>query len=191
MKNMDIVLGSVAGAATFLVALIFFEAPIFLAVVFGAAAFGLGSLVSTQRPAEIAQQDARADAVKDGKAKLGTMLRLQSQLEDGIPKKKLGDLCVVTKKILAELERDPEDLQRAKQFLNYYLPTTITIIEKYQKLTASGAREDTIRDSMKKINETLFSLHAAFEKQLAMLLSNDMMDLDTELQLLKANIGNL
>lgn len=187
---MDIVIGSVAGAAVFLVSLIFFEAPLFLALVFGGAAFGIGALTSNKRPGQIAQQDAHAEAVKDGKTKLGAMLKLQGQLEDGTTKKKLGELCVATKKILAELERDPDDLPRAKQFLNYYLPTTIAIVEKYQKLTASGAGS-TVQESMRKINDTLGSLVLAYEKQLTMLLSNDVMDLDTELQLLKANIDNL
>ncbi len=102
---------------------------------------------------------------------------------------KIGGICETVDKILAEIRRDPDDLKRARQFLSYYLDSTITILEKYEKLTANPVRDDKIKSSIARVEAMLDTIGKAFEKQLANLLSNDVMDLDAELALLENTIN--
>ncbi len=102
---------------------------------------------------------------------------------------KIDALCKTVSEILAEIRRDPDDLKRARQFLSYYLDSTITILEKYEKLTANPVRDDKIKTSIARVEAMLDTIDKAFEKQLANLLSNDVMDLDAELALLESTIN--
>ena len=67
--------------------------------------------------------------------------------------------------------------------------STITILEKYEKLTANPVRDDKIKTSIARVEAMLDTIDKAFEKQLANLLSNDVMDLDAELALLESTIN--
>lgn len=102
---------------------------------------------------------------------------------------KIGALCETVAKILAEIRRDPDDLRRARQFLSYYLDSTIAILEKYETLAATPVRDDKIAASVARADAMLDTIGKAFEKQLANLLSNDVMDLDAELALLENTIN--
>lgn len=102
---------------------------------------------------------------------------------------KIAALCRTVDKILAEIRRDSDDLKRARQFLSYYLDSTITILEKYEKLIANPVRDEKIGASIERVEAMLDTIGKAFEKQLANLLSNDVMDLDAELALLENTIN--
>lgn len=91
-------------------------------------------------------------------------------------------------KILAEIRRDPADLKRSRQFLSYYLDATINIITKYATLSSQRVDDESIGESLSRTERMLDTINLAFEKQLARLLSNDVMDLDTELTLLEKTI---
>lgn len=114
------------------------------------------------------------------------------RLIDNMPKNETRTLSTqvldVVYRIVEDLKNDPKDVKPARQFLTYYMDSTITIFQKYIDIISSGAKGSDIQSAMQKINETLAALKKAYEKQLEKLLENDLMDLDTELDLLKTTM---
>ena len=73
----------------------------------------------------------------------------------------------------------------ARQFLSYYFDTSISIVNKYSQLSMQEVQSPEISRSLLKAENMLNSIDIAFDRQLARLLSNDVMDLDVEIETLE------
>lgn len=190
----DWLLAGIAAGATFLVSFVFVQLPLAVALPITALGFGAGTQLFRRKaaapvlPGTVAPADI-ATALQDGRNKIATIRSLGTALGTrGTMAGKVAALCRTGDSILAEIKRDPGDLRRARQFLSYYLDTTITILEKYQTLAAQPVRDQSITSSLAKVEVMVDTIGRAFEKQLANLLTNDVMDLDADLALLQNTI---
>lgn len=89
------------------------------------------------------------------------------------------------REILSDIAKDPKDLKTARAFLNYYPDAVIKILERYTDLQRRPVSDPSIATSVEKVEGMLQQITRAFEKQLAQLLQDDVMDLDTEMELLR------
>lgn len=87
--------------------------------------------------------------------------------------------------ILADIKKDPKDLKMARSFLGYYPDAVIKILERYLDLQRRPVSDPAIANSLARAEGMLKQIGDAFEKQLARLLQDDVLDLDTELELLR------
>ncbi len=87
--------------------------------------------------------------------------------------------------ILSDIKKDPKDLKTARSFLGYYPDAVIKILERYLDLQKRPTSDPAIVNSLAKAEGMLKQIADAFEKQLTRLLQDDVMDLDTELELLR------
>jgi len=101
---------------------------------------------------------------------------------------KVDAIADVIRRILDDLEEDPTDIPKARQFLNYYLDATLNVVKRYAQLSEKASGDPEIRESLEKVENTLDTIKDAFEKQLRILLEHDKMDLDTELTVLRRTI---
>jgi 5-bromo-4-chloroindolyl phosphate hydrolysis protein len=90
--------------------------------------------------------------------------------------------------ILDEIRKDPKDLKTARSFLNYYPEAVIKILDRYTDLQSRNINDPSIQNSLSKAEDLLGTITRAFEKQLTQLFQNDVMVLDTELELLRRTI---
>lgn len=90
----------------------------------------------------------------------------------------------LTGKIFAALEEDTSRLGRARKFLNYYLPTTVSLLGRYQTLERQGAGGQ-IAGTMEKIEEMLEKVETAFRKQLENLYEAEAMDISADIQVMQ------
>jgi 5-bromo-4-chloroindolyl phosphate hydrolysis protein len=114
-----------------------------------------------------------------------TMVDLVSKMKTGEIRDKAIKVCDVIYRIIEDLKQDPNDVKTARQFLSYYLDSILKIFQKYLDITSHRAKGQDVEAVIEKINDTLTSLYHALEKQLSKLLENDILDLDSELDLLK------
>ena len=189
-KTSDGLLAGILGAALFLVFLFVINAGPIVSLVIGGAGFGAGMLLfSRKKPEVIAQEIDLKTAVSNGQKKLVEIQKFQKLIKKPVVVAKVKEICEVIEKILEDLEKDPQDLKAARQFLDYYLDSTIKILNRYVELSAQNISDDSIKASLLKVENMLQTIKDAFEKKLAQLLSNDVMDLDTELSLLDQSIN--
>ena len=127
-------------------------------------------------------------ALAEGTSKLETIRSEGRTIENGAVRRKVEDVTEVAERILKDIENDPKDLRRARQFFTYYLDATINIVKRYADLSRRGSRSEALTQSLAKTESTLDTLKKAYDKQLALLLEDDVMDLDAELELLERTI---
>ena len=83
------------------------------------------------------------------------------------------------------MEQHPEKQQQAATFLNYYLPTTLKLLDSYALLEAQGIEGDNITASKQQISQIMDTLIKGFEKQLDQLFSTQAIDINSDIEVLE------
>ena len=96
----------------------------------------------------------------------------------------------LTQKIFDYVRQHPENLRQIRQFLNYYLPTTIKLLEQYVVLQNQGMRVGNIDEGMTKIENMLEKVIAAFQQQLDSLFENDVVDITAEIRVMEKTMAS-
>ena len=68
--------------------------------------------------------------------------------------------------------------------MNYYLPTTIKLLNAYDRMSALGVDGENIDKSMKNINEMLDAAILAYKKRLDSLFANQALDIETDIDVM-------
>ncbi|MEZ4652606.1 MAG: 5-bromo-4-chloroindolyl phosphate hydrolysis family protein [Candidatus Eisenbacteria bacterium] len=100
----------------------------------------------------------------------------------------MESICRRMEQIYENFERDPKDIKTAGQFLSYYTDTTVRIIERYIELSGHDVADRDIQSTLTKVESILGQIDRAFEKQLAKLLRDDALDLESEIRLLEKTL---
>ena len=74
--------------------------------------------------------------------------------------------------------------KQIKKFLDYYLPTTIKLLNAYDRMGAQGIEGENISGTMKSINEMLDTAIAAYHKLLDSLFANQALDVETDIEVM-------
>ncbi|MFC1669111.1 5-bromo-4-chloroindolyl phosphate hydrolysis family protein [Spirochaetota bacterium] len=97
----------------------------------------------------------------------------------------IQDICKVGIEIFNHVKNSPEEIKKIRQFNNYYLDTTEKIVSQYIDLSNKREGAAEIEESLKKVELLLDPIKKTFDKQLANLLENDLLDLDVEISVLE------
>ena len=124
-------------------------------------------------------------AVVDEGAKAHTELtRLYASIPNLSVKRKVQELIEVSDKIIADAVADPSDVPQIKKFLDYYLPTTIKLLNSYDRMGQQGIEGENITGTMQSIEEMLDTAVEAYKKLLDSLFANQAMDVETDIQVM-------
>ena len=88
------------------------------------------------------------------------------RIADPVLSEKIDHLETVAGKIFREVEEHPEKQQQAATFLNYYLPTTLKLLDSYAKFEEAGIEGENLSRAQERIEETMDALIKGFDKQL-------------------------
>ena len=72
-----------------------------------------------------------------------------------------------------------------RQFLNYYLPTTIKLMEQYVTLQNQSLKTENITEGMQKIEDLLDKVIIAFQRQLDALFEADVVDITADIRVME------
>ena len=125
------------------------------------------------------------EVIRQGRASIAAIRRLNEQIPDEDISKNLSALEDLTRKIFARLEADKQHIPRCRQFLNYYLPTTIELLERYVTLQNQGLDSGDIREAMGRIAGMLYTIREAFTRQLDSLFAQDVVDINAEITVME------
>ncbi len=135
-------------------------------------------------PQESAQplNDEQNEILKNGRTHLTEIRRRMTHIANIPIRTVSGKICDEADKILKILRQKPELIVRVRQFLNYYLPTLCSILEKYNRLEQGGVAADDISENTL---EHLIDIKHAMERQYEALFDDDKLDLTVEMEALK------
>ena len=120
-----------------------------------------------------------------GKKSVEEIQRLNDEIPDFKLSAQIKQLEVLTDKIFAYVKQNPAKLKQIRQFLDYYLPTTIKLLGQYVELQNQGMRMGNIDEGMKKIEAMLDKIIVAFQKQLDSLFESDVVDITADIQVME------
>ena len=87
-------------------------------------------------------------------------------------------------RIFDRVEQNPETVSDIRRLMEYYLPTTVKLLEAYEDLDAQPVQGENILSSKKEIEGTLDTLNMAFEKLLDDLFQDTAWDVASDISVL-------
>jgi len=91
---------------------------------------------------------------------------------------------MLIQKIFERVKEDPGSLEDIQKLMEYYLPTTVKLLDAYQQLENQPVQGENIRNSKTEIEQTLDTLNIAFEKLLDSLFEDVAWDVSSDISVL-------
>ena len=122
--------------------------------------------------------------IKEGKTAQRELGRLYASIGELEVKRKIRDIMEVSDKIIQDAIDDPSDVPQIKKFLDYYLPTTIKLLNTYDRMGSQGIEGENISGTMSSIEQMLDTAISAYKKLLDGLFANQAMDIETDIEVM-------
>ena len=116
---------------------------------------------------------------------ISEMRRLNDTIEDETISAQIDHLEDITGKIIGAVVDKPSKLPQLRRFLNYYLPTTLKLLNAYDRMDAAGVSGSNIDGTKGKIEDIMGTICAAFDKQLDALYGEEALDISTDITVLE------
>ncbi len=133
--------------------------------------------------------EAAADVIRSARAQVDAILGYADGIIKPDVRDKIVGLCRTADEILAELASKPRKLDAARSFLTYYLDAAARIVAGYASLSSRGAASPEIAEALAKAEASLDNIQQAFDRQLANVLEDRVLDLESEIELLEKTVG--
>lgn len=142
-----------------------------------------------QEPAKAGKKgtgDPELDALLEQKdLALSEMRRLNDSIKDEAISAQIDHLEGTTAKIIQHVVENPQKKPQISRFLNYYLPTTLKLLNAYDRMDAAGVSGTNIDGAMGKIETMMATVVEAFDKQLDALFGDVAMDISTDITVME------
>ena len=132
------------------------------------------------------EQESPVQTAPEGYAGILRQIReLNDRIADEALSAKLDRLEQLSGRIFKLVEENEEKRAAASTFLNYYLPTTLKLMENYANFEEAGVSGENLSQAKAKIEKTMDSIVAGFEHQLDALYRTDAMDIASDIQVME------
>lgn len=123
--------------------------------------------------------------ISDGEKAIGEMLRLDENIEDEKISADIVRLEKSSKAIFDQVKAQPEKLPQIRKFMDYYLPTTLKLLNAYDRMSAAGIGGENIDTTKERVEAMMTTIVQAFEKQYDALFGTDALDISTDISVLE------
>ena len=127
--------------------------------------------------------------IDDGRKAISEMKRLDDAIEDEKISQDIRRLEMVCQKIFDQVKADPGKLPQIRQFMDYYLPTTLKLLNAYDRMDGAGVEGENISGTKERVENIMGTIVTAFEKQLDSLFGADAMDISTDISVLETMLA--
>ena len=110
---------------------------------------------------------------------------LNVEIDDETVSERIDRIEKVTASILHTLDEHPERAKDARRFMNYYLPTTLKLLESYNLMEDQSYQGKNIQAARRRIEDVLDKIVVAAETQQDKLFKAETMDVDAEISVLE------
>lgn len=97
---------------------------------------------------------------------------------------KISRMELLVDRIFDRVEQNPDSVNDMRRMMDYYLPTTMKLLEAYEELDAQPVQGENIISSKKEIEDTIDTLNVAFEKLLDSLFQDTAWDVSSDISVL-------
>lgn len=154
----------------------------------------------TEEPAEAEEEPAPEEPVSTGDPKLDALIqekdraisemnRLNDAIADETISAQIDQLESTTAKIFDHVIEHPEKQGQIRKFMIYYLPTTLKLLNSYDRMGAAGVSGENIDGTMEKIETMMDTIVASFHKQLDALFRDEAMDIASDISVMETMLA--
>lgn len=97
---------------------------------------------------------------------------------------KITRMEFLVQRIFEQVKKKPDAADELQQMMDYYLPTTVKLLDAYAEMDSQPVQGENIRSSKKEIEDTLDTLNLAFEKLLDEIFKDIAWDVSTDISVL-------
>lgn len=123
--------------------------------------------------------------IYQGKRAIADIRRLNDEIPDERISAQIDLIERLTAQIFDCVRKNPKKLSQIRQFLNYYLPTTIKLMEQCVTLQNQSLKTENITEGMQKIEDLLDKVIIAFQRQLDALFEADVVDITADIRVME------
>ena len=114
---------------------------------------------------------------------------MNDSIEGEVISAKLFQLENLLKEIFDRIKEHPEQMSQMQKFMNYYLPTTLKLVQAYSEFDSISAPGEDIISAKAEIEKTLDTINKAFVELLNNLFRDSVFDVTTDAQVLQTMLA--
>lgn len=96
----------------------------------------------------------------------------------------MAKLLSIVREIFKQIKKDPTRIEELSKFMDYYLPTTVSLLKRYNEFNESEVVTESQKNSMAEIEKTISTIDDAFLKLLNEIYGNVAMDINSDITVL-------
>jgi 5-bromo-4-chloroindolyl phosphate hydrolysis protein len=132
------------------------------------------------------QEDPELAALRQERDRAITeMRRLNDNILDETISRQIDHLERTTGKIFDAVIEKPEKKGQIRQFMEYFLPTTIKLLNAYDRADSVGISGSNVNTTKAKVREMLTQIEGAFDRQLDNLFQEESLDIRSDIQVME------
>lgn len=125
------------------------------------------------------------EMIRTGDGYIRTIREANDDIPGEVISRKLDRLEQVVKRIFESVKKHPEQKKEMDKFMDYYMPTTLKLVNAYREFDALEVKGENITKAMGEIENTLDTISLAFEKLLDDLFQDAAFDVSTDISVLQ------
>jgi hypothetical protein len=119
---------------------------------------------------------------------------LNDSIDDEFISGELLEIEKTLKKIQAQINDESKPnlskkIEQLNDFFDYYMPTTIKILNSYRKIESQNLTGENATETKKRVEESLPFIKKAFAKELDNMFSEEMIDITTDIDVLESMLS--
>ncbi len=120
---------------------------------------------------------------------ISEMRRLNDNIKDPKITRQIDHLESTTTRIFAVVMEKPEKQPQLRRFLSYYLPTTIKLLNAYDRADSTGISGSSIDSTKTQVEAMLAEIEVAFDRQLDALFKDEELDILTDIKVMESMLS--
>lgn len=123
---------------------------------------------------------------------MGQVHLLNSAIADDEMSSNLYEIEKILGHIAEKIKTEKEKYKRIEkltQFMNYYIPTMVKIVDSYRKMENKTFAGDNIKETKKRISETMPFIRDAFAAEYDSMFKEEMIDITTDIEVLESMLS--
>lgn len=125
------------------------------------------------------------ETITKGQAMLRQIREANNAIPDPDITRKLYSIEHLCIQIFRTVSENPDKASRIRKFMNYYLPTTVKMLDNYRTMTERGVSYTEVSRAKEALGRGLSMIETATQKQLDSLFQENAMDVATDIDVLE------
>lgn len=148
----------------------------------GMASYYASYLVIPSKKVVIEETKSLDEIIEFGYEKIDEINSVLKQLEQPVIVKNFRQVCKDTEKILKEVKNKPEKANQIRNFLSYYLPVSVRILNQYDEVENQRLTSDDSKKFMEKVLNLSEKIKEATENQLNSMYNQELINVGADIK---------